>query len=94
LFSSCSGDAFETPTSRPSRLERNAMDLEGHELRGIEVGQGDIAPSAVRHIPSSPATSQIQKMLAPGGPAEWNKWIANIEIIERLHPRILVAGHN
>ena len=28
-----------------------------------------------------------------GGPAEWAKWIASIEIIERLRPRIVVAGH-
>ena len=32
-------------------------------------------------------------MLALGGPAEWDKWIASIDIIERLHPRIVVAGH-
>ena len=32
-------------------------------------------------------------MLALGGPAEWDKWIASIGIIERLHPGIVVAGH-
>ncbi len=39
------------------------------------------------------AYNQIHQMLALGGPAEWNKWIASIGIIERLHPRIVVAGH-
>jgi hypothetical protein len=94
------GDTFATPTSRPLRLERDVIDLEGHELRLIEVGQGDIAPSAVLHIPSldivvpgDVAYNQIHQMLALGGPAEWDKWIASIEIIERLHPRIVVAGH-
>jgi glyoxylase-like metal-dependent hydrolase (beta-lactamase superfamily II) len=52
LFPSYFGDTFATPTSRPSRLERDVINLEGHELRVIEVGQGDIAPSAVLHIPS------------------------------------------
>ncbi len=32
-------------------------------------------------------------MLALGGRAEWDKWIASIGTIERLHPRIVVAGH-
>jgi len=64
------------------------------------VGQGDIAPSAVLHIPSLDAVvagdvayNQIHQMLALGGPAEWDKWIASIGIIERLHPRIVVVGH-
>jgi len=51
--------------------------VEGHELRVIEVGQGDIAPSAVLHIPSLDAIvagdvayNQIHQMLALGGSAE------------------------
>jgi len=87
LFSSYFGDTFATPTSRPSRLEGDVMDLEGHELRVIEVGQGDIAPSAVLHIPSLDAVvagdvayNQIHQKLALGGPAEWDKWIASIGI--------------
>jgi len=100
LFSSYFGDTVSRATSRPSPLDRDIIDLEGHELRVIEVGQGDIAPSAVLHIPSLDAVvagdvayNQIHQMLALGGPAEWDKWIASIGIIERLHPRIVVAGH-
>lgn len=66
----------------------------------VEVGQGDIAPSAVLHIPSLDAVvagdvayNQIHQMLALGGPEEWDKWIASVGIIESLHPRIVVAGH-
>ena len=33
----------------PSRFDRDVIVLEGHQLRVIEVGQGDIAPSAVLH---------------------------------------------
>jgi glyoxylase-like metal-dependent hydrolase (beta-lactamase superfamily II) len=100
LFSSYFGDTVSRATSWPSPLERDIIDLEGHELRVIEVGQGDIAPSAVLHIPSLDAVvagdvayNQIHQMLALGGPAEWEKWIASIGIIEHLHPRIVVAGH-
>jgi hypothetical protein len=57
----------------------------------IEVGQGDIAPSAVLHIPSLDAVvagdvayNQIHLMLALGRPAEWDKWIASIRIIVAL----------
>ncbi len=100
LFSSYFGDTVSKATSRPAPLDRGLIDLEGHELRVIEVGQGDIAPSAVLHIPSLDAVvagdvayNQIHQTLAFGGPTEWDKWIASIGIIERLHPRIVVAGH-
>ncbi len=100
LFSAYFGDTVPAPTSRPSPLDGDVIVLEGHELRVIEVGQGDIAPSAVLHIPSLDAVvagdvayNRIHQMLALGGPAEWDKWIASIGIIEHLHPRIVVAGH-
>ena len=100
LFAAMFGDSVVTATSRPSPLDRDVIVLEGHELRVIEVGQGDIAPSVVLHIPSLDAViagdvayNQIHQMLALGGPAEWAKWIASVDIIERLHPRIVVAGH-
>ena len=99
-FGALFGDAVVSPTSRPSALASDVIDLEGNELRVIEVGQGDIAPSAVLHIPSIDAViagdvayNQIHQMLGFGGPAEWEKWIASIEMIERLRPRIVVAGH-
>ncbi|MGA7931792.1 MAG: MBL fold metallo-hydrolase [Candidatus Sulfotelmatobacter sp.] len=61
LFSSYFGDTVSKATSRPAPLDRGLIDLEGHELRVIEVGQGDIAPSAVltfhRSMPWLPATS-------------------------------------
>jgi glyoxylase-like metal-dependent hydrolase (beta-lactamase superfamily II) len=100
FFAAMFGDTVAKATSRPSRLEGDVIALEGHELRVIEVGQGDIAPSAVLHIPSLEAVvagdvayNQIHQMLGLGGPAEWDKWIASVAMIERLHPRIVVAGH-
>jgi glyoxylase-like metal-dependent hydrolase (beta-lactamase superfamily II) len=80
LLSSYFGDNVSRATSRPAPLDRDIIDLEGHELRVIEVGQGDIAPSAVLHIPSldamvagDAAYNQIHQMLAFGGPTDWDK---------------------
>ena len=77
LFTAMFGNTVATATSRPSRLDGDVIVLEGHELRVIEVGQGDIAPSAVLHIPSLDAViagdvayNQIHQMLGLGGPAE------------------------
>src|SRR5580704_1210480 len=35
-----------------------------------------------------PAHNQIHQILALGGPAKWDKWIASIGVIERPYPRI------
>jgi glyoxylase-like metal-dependent hydrolase (beta-lactamase superfamily II) len=93
-------DSITKTTLRPSPLEGDVVVLEGHELRVVEVPGGDIAPAAVLHIPALDAVvagdvayNQIHQMLALGGPAEWDKWIESVGIIERLRPRIVVAGH-
>jgi glyoxylase-like metal-dependent hydrolase (beta-lactamase superfamily II) len=46
------GDDVDKTAVIPEPLERNVIDLEGQELRVIEVAQGDISPSTVIHIPS------------------------------------------
>jgi Metallo-beta-lactamase superfamily len=94
------GDDVALPTSFPAPLDDDFILLEGHKLRVIEVGQGDIAPTAVLHVPAFDAViagdvayNEIHQMLGLGGPAEWEKWIASLDAIERLRPRIVVAGH-
>ena len=94
------GEDVVLPTSFPSPLDDEFVLLEGHKLRVIEVGQGDIAPTAVLHVPALDAVvtgdvtyNEIHQMLGLGGPAEWEKWIASIDAIERLRPRFVVAGH-
>jgi glyoxylase-like metal-dependent hydrolase (beta-lactamase superfamily II) len=94
------GDAAAEPTLLPSALESDTIDLEGRELRVIEVGQGDIAASTVVHIPSldtvvagDVAYNRIHPMLALTGPPEWQAWIASVDEIARLHPKTVIAGH-
>jgi hypothetical protein len=77
------------------------IDLEGHELRVIEVPQGDISPSTVIHIPSIDTVisgevvyNRTHMMLALTGPAQWQKWIDGIDVIESLGATTIIAGHN
>lgn len=94
------GDAVAEPTLLPAPLKGDAIDLEGQELRVIEVGQGDIAPSTVVHIPSidtvvtgDVAYNRIHPMLALSGPEQWDAWIASVDQIQSLYPKTVVAGH-
>jgi glyoxylase-like metal-dependent hydrolase (beta-lactamase superfamily II) len=94
------GDDFAKASVLPLTLEGNLIELEGHELRVIEVGQGDIAPSTVVHIPSIATViagdvvyNRIHMMLALTGPEQWQAWIDSIDRIAGLGARTIVAGH-
>jgi glyoxylase-like metal-dependent hydrolase (beta-lactamase superfamily II) len=94
------GDDFAKASVLPQPLEGNGIDLEGQELRVIEVGQGDIAPSTVVHIPSIDTVvagdvvyNRIHPMLALTGPKEWQAWIDSVDQVARLGAKIIVAGH-
>jgi len=94
------GDDVDTTAVIPEPLDGNVIDLEGHELRVIEVPQGDISPSTVIHIPSIDTViggdvvyNRIHMMLALTGPAEWQKWIDSIDLVESLGAQTIIAGH-
>ena len=94
------GDDFPSPDLLPSPLEGDTITLEGRPLHVIEVGQGDIKPSTVLHVPDLSAAivgdvayNQIHQMLGFGGPKEWTDWIASVDAIARLQPRTVVVGH-
>lgn len=99
-WSAMFGDRVVDPTVIPDVLDGSAIELEGAELRIVEVGQGDIAPSTVVHVPAIDAVvtgdvvyNQIHAMLGFGGPQEWDRWIQSIDTIEKLSPKMVVAGH-
>ena len=94
------GDDVDSTAVIPEPLEGKVIDLEGQELRVIEVPQGDIAPSTVIHIPSIDTViggdvvyNRIHMMLALTGPAEWQKWIESIDLVESLGAKTIIAGH-
>ncbi|HEV3129523.1 MAG TPA: MBL fold metallo-hydrolase [Solirubrobacteraceae bacterium] len=94
------GDDFAKASVLPQPLAGDLIELEGHELRVIEVGQGDIAPSTVVHVPSIDTViagdvvyNRIHMMLALSGPEEWQAWIESIDRIAGLGAKTIVAGH-
>jgi glyoxylase-like metal-dependent hydrolase (beta-lactamase superfamily II) len=94
------GDRVVKPTAVPEALNGLTLELEGYELRIVEVGQGDIRPSTVVHIPAIEAVvagdvvyNQIHAMLGLSGPREWERWIQSVDAVEKLSPQMIVCGH-
>jgi glyoxylase-like metal-dependent hydrolase (beta-lactamase superfamily II) len=84
----------------PQALDDSVIKLEGHKLRIIDVGQSDTAPSTIVHIPSLDAV--VAGDVAYNGCHQWLAetdrdkrlgWIASVEKIEALDPKIVVASH-
>jgi glyoxylase-like metal-dependent hydrolase (beta-lactamase superfamily II) len=99
-WSAMFGDAAVKPTVLPEPMDGDVIDLEGTELRVIEVGQGDIRPSTVVHVPAIDTVvsgdvvyNQIHAMLGLSGPDEWRDWIESVNRVESLRPTTIVAGH-
>jgi hypothetical protein len=94
------GDRVAKPTVVPEALDGLTLELEGSELQIVQVGQGDIRPSTVVHIPAIDAVvagdvvyNQIDAMLGLSGPSGWERWIQSVDAIEKLSPRMIVCGH-
>jgi glyoxylase-like metal-dependent hydrolase (beta-lactamase superfamily II) len=93
------GEQVVEPTVLPVPVD-DVLELEGHALRVIDLLQGDIAPTAIVHVPvldavvaGDVAYNGIHQMMAFASPADWPKWIQSLNQIEALHPRIVIAGH-
>jgi glyoxylase-like metal-dependent hydrolase (beta-lactamase superfamily II) len=94
------GDRVAKPTAIPETLDGLTIELEGHELQIVEVGQGDIQPSTVLHVPDLDAVvagdvvyNEIHAMLGLSGPSGWKRWLQSLDAIEKLSPQMIVAGH-
>jgi glyoxylase-like metal-dependent hydrolase (beta-lactamase superfamily II) len=94
------GDRVAKPTAVPEALNALTLELEGFELRIVEVGQGDIRPSTVVHIPAIDTVvagdvvyNQIHAMLGLSGPRGWERWLQSLDAVEKLDPQMIVAGH-
>lgn len=77
MFRALFGDAIASPDLLPTALDGDTIELEGRQLKAIDIGQGDIAPSTILHVPELDALivgdvgyNQIHQMLA-FGPREW-----------------------
>lgn len=84
----------------PQPLMGNVIDLEGHELRVINIGQSDTQPSTIVHIPDLDAVvagdvayNGIHQYLRDTDHEKREAWIASVDKIATLRPKIVVAGH-
>jgi glyoxylase-like metal-dependent hydrolase (beta-lactamase superfamily II) len=84
----------------PDALDGDVIELEGHELRVITVGQSDTFASTIVSIPSLDAVvagdvayNGIHQWLAQTDHEKRMQWIASVGQIEALKPKIVVAGH-
>ena len=99
-FRAMFGEAVASPDLLPSPLASDTILLEGHELKVHDIGQGDIKPSTVLHVPGLNALivgdiayNGIHVMLALGGPEQWHDWITSIDALEQLDPSLVIVGH-
>ncbi len=81
-------------------LERNVVDLEGHELVVVEIGHTDADHTTCLHVPSmglvvagDAAYNDVHLYLAESDPQTRKEWIAALDAIESLEPRAAVATH-
>lgn len=77
----------------PSMLEDGTLDLDGHELQIIDVGQGDTEHSSIVYAPAIGAIvagdvvyNQVHMMTAETDAASRDAWIANLDAIAALNP--------
>jgi glyoxylase-like metal-dependent hydrolase (beta-lactamase superfamily II) len=94
------GDATVQGGPLPDPLEGSTLHVDGSPLNVIEVEQADIAPTAIVHVPEldlvaagDAVYNEIHMMLGLSTPEQWQDWIATIDLVERLRPRRIVAGH-
>jgi glyoxylase-like metal-dependent hydrolase (beta-lactamase superfamily II) len=84
----------------PAPLEGDTLYLDGSPIRIIEVNQADINPTSIVHVPTIGVVvagdaiyNEIHPMLGLSTPEQWQDWLGTIDIVESLHPRMIVAGH-
>jgi glyoxylase-like metal-dependent hydrolase (beta-lactamase superfamily II) len=94
------GKIVENTSVLPQALDGDTILIDGHELRAIEVGQGDIPNSTVLYVPSLRAVvagdviyNGVHQMMGVSAPSDWPQWIASVDKIAALDPELVIAGH-
>lgn len=93
------GEIPEVPVL-PELFDEDSIDLGGHELRVIDIGQGDIEHSTIVRVPLLRAVAagdvvynKVHMLTALTEATAREAWIASIGSIAALDPDIVVAGH-
>jgi glyoxylase-like metal-dependent hydrolase (beta-lactamase superfamily II) len=94
------GEIPEKPET-PDRLETTSIELEGSEIRVIDIGQGDTEHSTIVHVPAIRAVvggdvvyNEVHMMTAETDVRSRQDWIDNLNQIASLDPQIVVSGHH
>lgn len=94
------GDAAVKGGSLPDPVEDDRLYVDGSPLHIIEVKQADINPTSIVHIPAIGVVvagdviyNEIHAMLGLSTPEQWQDWLDTVDLVENLHPRMIVAGH-
>jgi glyoxylase-like metal-dependent hydrolase (beta-lactamase superfamily II) len=84
----------------PEPYEHNTFTLEGQELRIIEQGHTDSADTTSLYVPSiglvvagDVVYNQCHMYVGDTTPESRKNWVAALDRLEALEPRIVVAGH-
>jgi glyoxylase-like metal-dependent hydrolase (beta-lactamase superfamily II) len=93
------GELPQTPVL-PEPWPDAQFELEGQVLRAVSVGQGDTEHSTVLHVPSAAAVvggdvvyNGVHMMTAETDEQSRGAWIASLDTVAALNPRMVVAGH-
>jgi hypothetical protein len=93
------GEIPENPTV-PDVTTETFVELEGHRIDLIDIGQGDTEHSTIMHVPSIAAIvagdvvyNQVHMMTGETDEQSRQKWMDNLDRIAAMNPKIIVAGH-
>src|SRR6202171_2701402 len=93
------GELPETPVV-PEVLNSDEILVDGQVVNLIHVGQGDVEGSTIFHVPSADAVvggdvvyNNVHMMMYEADEAKRGAWIASIDAVAALNPKIVVAGH-
>jgi glyoxylase-like metal-dependent hydrolase (beta-lactamase superfamily II) len=81
-------------------LADGVLDLEGQQLRAIELGHTDTDGTSALYVPSSGLVvagdavyGDVHLYLAEAKGSGTQEWLGALDTIEKLQPRVVVAGH-
>jgi glyoxylase-like metal-dependent hydrolase (beta-lactamase superfamily II) len=93
------GELPENPVV-PTALESDDILVDGETVRVVHVGQGDCPGSTVFHVPSIGAVvcgdvtyNNVHMMMYEADEAKREDWIASIDKVAALDPKVVVSGH-
>jgi glyoxylase-like metal-dependent hydrolase (beta-lactamase superfamily II) len=88
------------PPVLPEVLKRDEILVDEQIVNMIHAGQGDVEGSTIFHLPSAQAAvcgdvvyNNVHMMMYEADQPKREAWIASIDAVAALNPKIVVAGH-